>query len=118
MRNIVQRGCWKIKIRRLAPIAIACLALLMPRLVFTGDTVGGAILNAKPDCLSKSINYHCAGTLRKCAEITLVTVEETSNAALQHFKMGTTVQDCNYQGVYSCTGKANNAIECPSATEM
>ena len=106
------------KISRLAPIAIACLALLMPRLGFSGDTVGGAIKNAKPDCLSMATNYKCAGTDTKCEQIILVTVEATSNPALQHYKMGTEVQDCNRQGRVYCTGKANNAIECQTATEM
>lgn len=102
------------KICRLAPIAIACLALLMPRLGFTEDTVGGAIKQVKPDCDSQAKNVPCAGKNTNCPTTNLVTVEQTSNQAIRHFYMGTTVQDCASEALpeWKCVGKANNAVAC------
>jgi hypothetical protein len=85
----------------------------MPRLGFSEGAVGGAVKQAKPNCDSKATNFPCAGTRPKCKDFNLVTVEETSNQALRHFYMGTTVNDCSdYGSDYGCVGKANSAVPC------
>jgi len=95
------------KIRSLASLAIACFALLMPRLVTSEGAFGGAIAAAKPACDSKNINHACSGP-SACRPI--VSVEETTNVALKFYVPSETVNDCDSQsvpGAYTCVGKAN-----------
>ena len=96
------------KIRSLAPLAIACLALLMPRLIPFGGVFGGGIAIAKPACDSKNINHPCSGP---SACKFLVTVEETTNSALRHYVAGEKVLDCKQFSLpgQNCVGKANEA---------
>ena len=99
------------KIRSLAPLAVACLALLMPRLVTSGDAFGGAIGEAKPECDSMNINHQCSGASTLCK--VLKSSEATSNHALQHFVEGSEVKDCAQVFDEVCTGLATEpSSEC------
>lgn len=70
------------KIRSLASLAIACFALLMPRLVTSEGAFGGAIATAKPACDSKNINHACSGQ-PNC--VAIPTTETTNNNAERYY---------------------------------
>jgi hypothetical protein len=101
------------KICRLAPIAIACLAVLMPRLGFSEGAVGGAVKQAKPDCDSEMITYNCNTTDpdRQCRN--LLTTQPTTNPAVMHYIRGNTVQNCATVNKNACHGRASSTTsEC------
>ena len=92
------------KIRSLAPLLVACLALLAPRLVSSGGEFGGAIAPAKL-CDSKNINHDCSGP-SDCNPIP--STETTTNHAQQYYIEGTSTNNCadlNPAGS-NCTGLA------------
>lgn len=95
------------KIRRLASLAIACFALLMPRLVTSEGAFGGAIATAKPECDSKNINHACSGP-PKC--VAIPTTETTNNNAERYYVEGTETTDCeafNGGPQSNCSGLAS-----------
>jgi hypothetical protein len=97
------------KIRSLAPLAVACLALLTPRLVTSGGAFGGGIGEAKLACDSKNINHACSGN--DCTPI--VTSEATNNNSEKYYVEGTTTTECTQRG-RNCIGRAtapNNDCE-------
>ncbi len=74
----------------LAPLVIACLALLAPRLATTGGEFGGAIAVAKL-CDSKNINHACSGP-SDCRPVP--STETTTNHAQQYYIEGTSINNC------------------------
>jgi len=109
VRNIVQRGYWKMKISRLAPIAIACLALLMPRIITSGDAYGGSIriTTQKPDCTHKHKPHPCSGPTT-CGSIP--TTERTTNNAEKLYIPGFRLVDCATEYNATCRGKAKEGL--------
>ena len=100
------------KIRSLAPLAIACLALVMPRLTTSGGVFGGGVGIPRADCDSKNINHQCSGidTLGSPCKV-LPSSEETTNNALRYYVIGTETQDCSKIYNETCTGKATKPSE-------
>jgi hypothetical protein len=93
------------KISRLAPIAIACLALLMPRIITSGDAYGGSLRRIAGDCTHKHKPHPCSGPTT-CGSIP--TTDVTTNNAEKYYIPGTKELDCATTG-RSCTGKATEA---------
>lgn len=79
------------KIRSLVPFAIACMALLTPRLITSGGAFGGGVAIGKLPCDSKNINHVCSGTTA-CQPIG--STETTSNHAEQYYIEGSDTNDC------------------------
>ena len=81
------------KIRDLAPLAIACLALLAPRIMTSGDAFGGAIAPG-PDkpCTHKDKPHDCSGP-PECGSVQ--TTEVTDNPAEKFYLPGTSQDNTN-----------------------
>jgi len=93
------------KIHNLAQIAIACLALLSPRLIASGGIFGGAV---GPEilevCNRGHLDHECSGPTT-CGSIP--TTQTTTNKALILYLVGDIVVNCSseYPGM-GCTGAA------------
>lgn len=90
------------KIRNLAPLAIACLALWAPRIMTSGSAFGGAIAPPDPPCTHKDKPHDCSGP-PTCGSIE--TTEETTNPAEKVRLPGTDIGYCSRLGD-NCQGQA------------
>lgn len=93
------------KIRNLAPLAIACLALWAPRIMTSGNAFGGGIGPLLPECTHKHKPHQCSGPTR-CGS--LPTTETSSNNVEMLYLTGdpsTDTQECSSLG-QGCSGGA------------
>ena len=92
------------KIRSLAPLAVACLALFMPRLVTSGDAFGGAIEpGPTTPCTHKDKPHQCSEAT-DCGSIP--TTDVTDNNAEKTALPGTADPGTCSNGMNNCTGSA------------
>ncbi len=91
------------KIRNLAPLAIACLALWSPRIMTSGNAFGGAIAPPDPPpCTHKHKPHDCSGPSNRG---TVPTTDETTNNAEKLYLPGSNVNNCSYANML-CSGSA------------
>ncbi|MFN9421203.1 MAG: hypothetical protein ACK578_27440 [Pirellula sp.] len=92
------------KIHNLAQIAIACLALLSPRLIASGGVFGGAV-GPEPalECNRAHKAHLCSGPVNQCG--TIPTTEQSTNTAELLYREGTEIGHCG-RGTSPCSGSA------------
>ena len=90
-------------VRSFAPVAIASLALLAPRIMTSENAFGGGVVGPnKPPCDRAHLAFPCSGP-PNC--LTLTTTQESNNNALILYVEGDTVVNCVDRDA-NCSGKA------------